>query len=249
MLVVLAVGGSALGAEKKSKKAAEATETAKPAEAASAPAPEPTPVPTPDAVPANPMEGLTPEAANRPLLGDFSVGPILTIAAFPHPGMIGIESKYKNIAGLAINLGLFPEVTLSGVSAELSNWDVRARWFPFSRALFIGAALGNQTFDFSSTFSSGGQSTDINLEVSTTFLTPHIGWRWGAYEGTGFFTGMELGYQISMNNTTTGPVYSNPALVGAPGEAEKTADIRDMADDLGKASLPHFALIKFGWMF
>jgi hypothetical protein len=257
LMVSLALAGAnpAFSAEKKAKKAptteapAAEIQPATPAQpAAKTDVPDAKDIKESDVVPEQP---LATEAASRPLLGDVGLGPIITLVNIPHPLSLGIEGKYKDFAGFAVNLGLMPSISIGPVKAELSTWDLRARWFPFSSAMFLGAAFGNQTFDFSSTVTGEitpgvSQSADITMEVSTTFLTPHIGWRWGAQGGKGFFYGMELGWQIALSSKVTGPTSSNAAV---PDQADELADVRKAGEDIGQASLPHLTLIQFGWLF
>ena len=101
------------------------------------------------------------------------------------------------------------------------------------------ASPGHYKFSGKSTVTdANGQPAQASLDISTTFLTPQIGWRW--VWTSGFFTGVDLGWQLPLNYTST----LNVPAGASPGTIK---DIRDNADKYVKSGLPSLGLLELGW--
>jgi hypothetical protein len=276
---------------KPSAKFTPAPTTAKPAEsvptAESAPEASPTPTITPAPVP-TPEPVITPEPVSvvpkhreipreipvdppheyygkaHGLLGNFPIGPTVSILQIPHPLQVGLEGKFLDIAGFSFMYGMFPKLTISDVSVKLDSWDVRARWFPFRGSFFLGAAYGKQKLTGTkkqsiSTNVAQYPTVDIEgkVELETPYLSPHLGWRWVAKSG--FFYGLELGWQFALNASTTVSTdkddFFNTQIrpydtTNAAADYDKLrADVVDEGNKIGKIGLPHITLIQIGWYF
>jgi hypothetical protein len=113
--------------------------------------------------------------------------------------------------GLALSLPLQGKT----YSAGIYNGDLRARLHPFGGAFFIGGAFGYQrlTASASETFTVSSLSipTTVSGVMNSLFLTPHLGWLWGAHE-SGLFFGIEAGVMIPLSPSSTVNVTSSNSL-------------------------------------
>lgn len=171
---------------------------------------------------------------------DVSIGPKVSLGFHPAPAQFGIEGKLKGLFGAGVDYGYFPDMTIDSISVGYRSISGTFRIFPTQGALFFGAAIGSQTFRASKTEDLGLISARAEVEVRTLFLAPHIGWRWTWQSG--LFWGLELGWQIALNSTT-----SVAAPSGTP--VSLINDVTEKGDQLGKASLPRIGLLQLGWMF
>lgn len=176
------------------------------------------------------------------MLGDFTVGPKVTLFGAVVPFRLGLEGKWKNLVGFGFDYGFFPTLTLSSISVGMKSWSFTGKFYPWRGAFYVGVGLGSQTFT--------GSKTDLTipdtltLDTKTTFFLPGIGWRWVVKSG--FFFGMELALQVPMSTTTT-PTHSNPAATG-PAATQLNADVSEKANSLGNSTLPSLALLQFGFL-
>lgn len=183
---------------------------------------------------------------------DWHVGPALSVS-IPHPINYGIEVGFKKYASFGFQTGSY-EADVGDVKAEISNWDLRARWHPFQGTFFAGVAYGTQTLGVEAKkkidVAGGKTETTMAIDVDTVYTTPHIGWI-GATE-SGFLFGFELGYQMANSSKaknlkiTTDAAAPNPA--GTKEFTDLQKNVEDAAEMIGKKSLPHLGF-KFGWMF
>lgn len=186
----------------------------------------------------------------NPVLGDFSFGPAVTLIAFPVPFKLGLETKYRDCFGLSFDYGFFPSLTFSSVSVGWNSWNVTAKWYPFNRAMYLGVGIGQQTFEGSKTESvTVGPTTQpltVTVAVNTTFINPHLGWRF--ISNSGFFYGMELGVQVPISNSAT--VTSSDSTLNSTTEfQEASADVDAKAKTFGRTPLPLLTVAQIGWMF
>ncbi len=186
---------------------------------------------------------ISPEAPARygkssGLVPGLLIGPKLSLITLPAPGF-GLDARIGSAFGLSLDLNLIPTVAV-GDAAKVSYRDVSgaARWFPFRGSFYLGAALGSRTFKASVRDETSGALA--KAEVTSTYLAPELGWRW--IWSSGFFLGMDLGYQIILSNKLT---FDLPILV----PAEDRKDVQDAANDLGKIGFPIVSLLQLGWYF
>mgnify|MGYP001580186530 CR=1 FL=1 len=200
-----------------------------------------------------PASSSTGYGKTRGLLGPVTVGPMINIVSIPGGA---IEAKYTDLLGFGLKFTFLPAITLGGSSIGYNTFDGRARWFPFRGSFFLGAAFGNQslTASGSNSISTGGGSitTDLNIGVSTLYLTPHLGWRW-VWE-SGFMMGMDFGWQAALATTTTLTLSLSDKTAEAAVKATddyKTleSNVTSMGDRIGKAGLPSLTLLSMGYLF
>lgn len=264
---LIALQSSEVRAADAKKAAAPKAEAAKKEAAPSpSPAPEATPAatPTPAASP-TPVEEVKKEEAkpaeekkedgkkelygkkNR-LLGDFVVGPYVTLVSVPRPISFGIEAKWWDLIGVSGSYGFFPQLKLGEVTLKITGTEGRFKIYPFRGSFFLGVGFGSQTFTGSSTKEISTVSVTGTVSQKNNFIAPQIGWNW--CWDSGFFMGLDLGVQLSMSRTTTFTTnVTDPLITGSAEYEELENDVTEMAEMIGKTPLPLLTLIKIGYFF
>ena len=193
------------------------------------------------------------------IAGDLVFGPSVTLLGFPSPFKVNLESKWRNVVGAQFSYGFLPKITVSNASGKLNSWDVRLRAFPFEGAFYLGVAYGKQTVtaskDTAVIVSGSSYATTVSGEINNSFVAPHLGWRF--VWKSGFFYGIDLGWQFQ-SGTTTDISYTVPSnvptaivnqIVQQPTYLNTLADVKDTANKLGNQGLPLLTLIQIGWLF
>ena len=179
--------------------------------------------------------------------GPVTIGPSLGIG-LPHVINVGLESRYRQQLGLAANYGFIPGIAISGTTVAMNSYDLRFRWFIFKKSFFVGAAYGVQNLTASTTQKLQGIPVNANVDISTTYFSPHLGWRW--QWASGFFTGMDLGVQIACATNTSVSTDVTNALVLASDDYQKVVkQVTDQGNDLGRTRLPFATLFEIGYLF
>ena len=130
----------------------------------------------------------------------------------------------------------------------MNSYDARFRWFIFKRSFFIGMSYGVQNLTADTTQTLQGIPINAKVNVSTTYLSPHLGWRW--QWASGFFTGMDLGVQIACATDTTVTTNITNAYVQASDDYQKVVkQVTDQGNDLGRTRLPFATLFDIGYLF
>lgn len=237
-LLVILVAGSTSAAEPAAAVAAGEGQLAPPASADGASVP-PSALDAPVAQPRfSPVRDQ--DTKSEGIIPGILFGPKLSIVSLPTPA-VGIEVKAYQLLGASFDYGFIPDFTVSNVTLGLKTWNVAAKVYPFRGAFFLGATLGAYTFTGKSTVTdANGQSVAAKLDVSATFIGPELGWRW--VWRSGFFTGLDLGWQFPLNYKSTLDVAG-----GVPAGTIK--DVRDNADKYVKSGLPALGLFQLGWFF
>jgi hypothetical protein len=177
----------------------------------------------------------------RGVIPGLLIGPKLSIVSVPTPS-IGLEAKLLgNRLGLSFDYDLMPSVDVEEVEVGYTDWNLGAKWYPWQRSFFLGAAVGRRSFSASASATEAGVTETVKAEVATTYLAPEIGWRW--VWNSGFFMGMDLGYQIVLSSDVTLGISDVVSL------SQESEDVQDAADDLGKIGFPIVSLLQVGWFF
>ena len=180
-----------------------------------------------------------PAAYGKPegLLPGMVIGP--KFALVPVPGLfgLGLEAKFQNLVGVGLDYNFFPSTGVGNVKIGLSDLSFAARVFPWRSRFYLGAALGQRSFWGTASDRVTGQ--EIKVEVKSTYVAPELGWRF--VWGSGFFMGIDLGYQVVLSPSMT--------LTLPPGTIDATdkKDVEDAGKQIGKVGLPIISLLQLGF--
>ena len=209
--------------------------------------PEPAALPGPAAPAATPAPapGLSAPRYGKPegLIPNTVIGPKLAILPIPGVYGLGLEAKFLSFVGVGVDYNAFPTVKLGDVKAGYSDLSFNARVFPWKGSFYLGAAVGSRSFMAKATDSFSGQ--EIKVDVKSTYLAPEIGWRF--VWTSGFFMGIDLGYQIVISPKTTLTLPNLPAsLVSQINQTDKK-NVEDAGNQIGKIGLPIISLLQLGF--
>jgi hypothetical protein len=191
-----------------------------------------------EAPPPAPIAAVSPEPYGK---RGVLIGPKLSLIALP-PGL-GLEARLFDTLGISVDFNFIPSVKVSKDStkdsrAKYADLSVAARWFPWHRSFYLGASLG--TRDFKASAHDNLTLETASAEVTSTYIAPQLGWRF--IGKSGFFYGIDLGYQIILSSTQT-------FVLPASTDPEQEQDLRRAANDLGQLGFPILTLVQFGWYF
>lgn len=165
---------------------------------------------------------------------------------FPHP--LNLAAQYFHSSrkfSLEFAIGSTP-LTIDGADTIVENQEMTFRWHPEARAFYLGLAFGNQKLEVKDSDTVSSQVVTVQVDIKSQYVKPVIGWLWGAQNGR-FFYGFELGWQFPSNNKTK--IKTSQDFTGDPDYDQLIDDINEVADLIGKSSVPNIGLIKMGWFF
>ena len=180
------------------------------------------------------------------VFGKFLIGPTIGFF-FPVPLTIGLEAKWDSLLDLSFESGSLPTTSIYRSKVQADTIRTVVRVFPFREAFFVGLGVGNQNVKATRTENVSGTDVTATVSVSTPYLTPMVGWKW-LYE-SGFFFGVELGYQFQTNSTVTVTNDGSSALTSTTQYQDAEQQAKDAGYKIGQLSLPHLAIIQIGYFF
>lgn len=263
-LVALVLSLNVLHAEgKKKTPKAPKTPVAEPATELTpvTPSPSPiaeTPVATPTPAPVESPVASTPTATDpvktasgygktEGFAGPVVIAPAITLVGFPTPFRFGLEMRGWEYVGLGFDYGFLPSLSFSNVKVKFNSWRITGRAFPFKGSFFLGVGFGKQNLTGTSSNSVSGTTVNYTVDIGTTIITPHVGWRW-TWE-SGFFFGMELGVQLASSSTSTFNSDAPAAIQSNATYVSEKSNVEEQGRKLGKVTLPHFGLVQLGFYF
>jgi hypothetical protein len=189
------------------------------------------------------------------VLGPLKIGLMIgaEIPSFLH---YSLETRFLRYFGVSVGFGSFNRV-VDKISLNSRHWDIRARYFPFSGSLYLGAAFGVSKLKASifEKISLSELSTDSKVSggFSRVTVTPMFGWHW--IWDSGFNVNLSAGWQMALSNKSS----VNAELYGLTkeqSEGVKNSETyqrnlkkvkEDVVDRLSGMPLPHLGL-GIGWM-
>jgi len=173
----------------------------------------------------------------------FRIGGLIG-AGFPRPLAIEGMFKVQKLVALGVEYSLLPETTISGI--DTSFWAIAAdlRVFPFRNGFFFGLRAGSQRLSGEATVVFAGQTLSDSTAVQTMFINPRLGFLWTWSKG--FTLGLDAGLQIPVSSRTTGALAEVEGTALPPQAAAIEADLRSVADYLGRSTIPTLDLIRVG---
>ncbi len=213
-----------------------------------------------------PVEQITPEtplksSKSTGLLGDWVLGPKISLLHLPRPLTIGVEARYAKWLGLSLDYGFLPSIgfpvydsytyTSSTLSVGSNSISAAARIFPFKGILFLGTHVGYQSLSGTVSADIQGLNTTFTASANMLFLSPHLGWQW--VTESGFFTSMELGWQFTLTCGTS-ITTDHPSLASHPDYIEgkqlaQTILREKVGNFFESVGLPNLAILQFGYFF
>lgn len=133
------------------------------------------------------------------------------------------------------------------VEAGLKHYDVTGRWHPFVSSFFVGLKAGQQMLSLSANQAISGQNVNVDLELTSPYLTPHFGWL--SFYESGFTWGFEMGYQIPSGVKADVTTDADSTIQATTEYSDFKKDVEDKAKPLGKIAIPTVAFLRFGWVF
>jgi hypothetical protein len=182
----------------------------------------------------------------RGILGPVTLGPQVTGLGFPTLFRLGIEGKLANLVGFGVEYGWFPSMNISNVNTSFNSVQGSAKVYPLRGSFYLGVYLGSQSLSLNAVANSNSGSGVITATATAVYLTPSLGWKW-VYE-SGFFLGLELGWQVVLN-TVSALSYSQPTISAALQASSQGTQITNQLNILASNGLPSVALLQIGYLF
>ncbi len=166
------------------------------------------------------------------------IGPIVGVG-FPRPLAIEGLVKVERVIALGVEYSALPRTNIAGVESSIWALAGDLRVFPFKGAFFIGARVGHQTLDASTTLADSGLAVTETATASAWFVNPRIGflWTWSS----GITLGIDAGVQIPLDASFT---TSLPA-----GVSPIDSTVATVAGALGNGVTPTIDLLRLGFLF
>lgn len=166
----------------------------------------------------------------------------------PHPVSFGLDYAHGSgwfSAGVSTGS---TSLTVSNVSASMKHTDLALRVHPFTGAFYLGVLLGQQTISAKETRSIQNADVTAEVDIKSSYTTPHLGWMWGIADG-GFFVSLDFGFQSPSGVSTSFSSNAPAALVNTQEYKDLEKEVKDQGNKLGEIGLPHMTLLKLGWLF
>ncbi len=168
---------------------------------------------------------------------DSAFGLNMAVGA-PFLQQVGINYQISESFGVAAGYNLL-NLTSSSVKVSLAMPELLLNYHPFGGSYFIGAGVGQESFETSGS-AVAGQVVSMKVDAMTTIFK--TGWMWGIGDH-GLWFGIDLSY-VSPNNakeTITAP--------GVPTTDPAYLDAVDAVKKFGKTSYRNLPFARFGWLF
>lgn len=175
---------------------------------------------------------------------DQSYGVFLGLGV-PRLGNAGFSYLSSDHAISADLGGGYIDAKSGSTQLRASNVEAALRYHLWNDSFFVGAAIGDQKLKGESSGTVNGQQVAGTVDISTTYVTPQIGWLWGGWD-KGFFSQLNLGWQHPLSSDVK---YATTATnTTTPEYQEFERDARDAAKKIGQDGLPT-VMFKIGWLW
>ncbi len=176
----------------------------------------------------------------------------------PHPLTAELNFRTGQTFGIAFTGGWLP-FSYQGVSINYRNTDFRMLFFPGRGRFYIGLDFGYEWLGASSTqtidVGVAQVPTTISLTLKSPFVIPVAGFMF--VFKSGFMLGFEFGLMYKFSTTSelvftiNDPTLASfSSLVTASSDYQNTqTSIQNTANTIGSLKIPHFTLLRVGWMF
>lgn len=157
----------------------------------------------------------------------------------PFMSQAAVNYKVSDKFGFHAGYNLF-SLDAGDAKVELSMPELMVHYHPFAGAFFLGAGLGQEKLDISSTDLGTGNTVALEVEATTTIFK--IGWMWGIQD-EGFWFGIDYAFisPSGAKETITAP--------GVPTTSDAYLDAQDAAKKFGETAYGNITFARFGWIF
>ncbi len=209
----------------------------------------PAPVPQVPAVTPAAPKNLAPPAYGKAqgVLGPVTFGPSVTLLGLPSPFKGALEFRFGQSFGAQVSYAFLPSISYSSTTGKLDQIEGRVRWFPFKKAFLLGLAYGQLTATASRSETILAQPITASVQLRNTYFAPHLGWRWTW--ASGYFMGLDLGWQFSRNPRTTLTTNADALVQAVQQYVDLDKQVNDAGSQLGNQGLPLLSLLQVGWLF
>jgi hypothetical protein len=177
----------------------------------------------------------------------------------PHPLTFELNFRTSQLFQLGFAGGWLP-FRIEGTAISFRNVDIRLLFFPGRGRFYVGLDFGYEWLGASQTqnIDLGGGilvPTTVNITLKSPFIIPVAGYMF--VFKSGFMLGFEFGlmYKFSTQSelgfTINDPTFApfEALLLASPNFQSTQTTVQNMATTIGNLRIPHFTLIRFGWMF
>lgn len=185
----------------------------------------------------------------RGLLAPWRIG-VSGALGFPHPLTYGLTLMYAEYFSLSLASGNY-KADLDKVHLTIKNSDATFRFHPGQGSFFLGAAYGSQKISVDSSMQAtvAGTTTDTSLamSVTTTYLTPQLGWY--KVTGIGLTFGFDFGYQIALSSSAADvKITANGVDASQDEDVKKREDeLKKSAESFGKSNVFYVTFFRLGY--
>lgn len=166
----------------------------------------------------------------------------------PYVSQFGLNYLHSsNRFSVDVNHGSF-NLDVDIVALSLTKTELVVKWHPFAGSFYLGAGIGSQALSSKATQTVLTEEVEAEIKITSSTLTPVLGWMWGASNG-GFFAGMEFGMQTHQSPKTTLTTNADASIQTNAEYMELEADIREQGEKYGEASVTVMTLLKIGYLF
>jgi hypothetical protein len=151
------------------------------------------------------------------------------------------------VIGLGFHYGFTPQLgfIFQDIGLGTNVYEGYFQWYPTRKAFYLGLGLGQQDLILHATDTTLTPNVDLTYQMTYTFLTPQIGWRWEW--PVGFVLGLSIGVQIPLGSATTTLITIPTVSAGSLGTIRSTID--GYTSLLSWLPLPSLTLLHLGWRF
>lgn len=225
------------------------------------PAPEAEAAPAPVETPQTPQPAADTGDEFGGIIPGVRFGPSVDVS-LPHPVNLNIDATILGQFGIGVRFGVMPKVKVESVEGQIRNWNVTARWFPFSGSFFLGLGYGKHEIEANAEVevpvTAAGQTVNVpvtaEFEIEASTLIPHLGWF--ATWDSGFTLGTEFGIVVpsgsdSTLKPTTTAEYEQYLIAASATQKYRDAqkDAEDFGKQIGDTTLPYWNILRIGWLF
>lgn len=176
-----------------------------------------------------------------------SVALKLSPLGLPWPAQLGAEARINEIT-YGASYGLLPVIGFnSGIKVNSTNINLTANYNPWKNNFYTGLGLGYYQATGYQNQNLSGNDVKFIAVVNTTYLYPHLGWRWKW--PSNWFVSLELGLVVPVNSKTTNQADAPFVVSQTDFYKQEKQRIEDEVKKYTQQILPQITLLNIGYEF